>query len=319
MMKLLNSIETALDEMLKGLLLAQPGEYERIENEYSYALVKKCRKPEKVRIMVNGGGGWGPLFPGVVGEGLADAMVHGDFNCAPNAWLIYQTGKEIQDGKGIFILTNNYSGDYLNNDMARELLSREDIPSYVCYVSDNVCSAKGEGKEKRGGMTGIGILLKIAAALADQGAGLEEMAEIVEKANARLRTIAVCCSEEDNAVEYGNGFSGEPPAGRERFISADHTAANILNYLLPELETYKAENKFHIMVNRMKKMSYLEGYVMVNALNRELVRRGYKAGSCAVGSYFDAFETNGCIVSVMAYDTQLEPYLRPVKGYDFTI
>lgn len=318
-MKLLNSIDTALDEMLKGLLQAQPGEYERIENEYSYALVRKNRKPGKVGIMVNGGGGWGPLFPGMTGEGLADAMVHGDFNCAPNAWLIYETAKQIHEGKGIFILTNNYSGDYLNNDMAQELLSREGIPSYVCYVSDNVCSAKGEGKEKRGGMTGIGLLLKIAAAVAGQGAELEEITEIAEKANERLRTITVCCREEENIVEYGNGFSGEPPVRRKKFSSADDTASNILDFLLPELEDYKADNKFHIMVNRMKKMSYLEGYVMANSLNRELARRGYKAGSCAVGGYFDAFETNGCIVSVMAYDHQLEPYMKPVKGYDFTL
>lgn len=317
-MKLLNSTETALDEMLKGLMLAQPGEYRRIEDEYSYALVRENLRRDTVQVMVNGGGGWGPLFPGVVGEGLADAMVHGDFNCAPNAWLIYQTAREIETGKGVFILTNNYSGDYLNNDMAQELLNHEGIPSYVCYVSDNVSSARGEGKDKRGGMTGIGLLLKIASALAGQGAKLEELTRVVEKANERLRTIAVCCREDTDMVEYGNGFSGEPPAFREKFRSADAVALRILDFLLPELATYRGDKLF-LLVNRMKGMSYLEGYVMLNALSAELARRGYGLGGCAVGGYFDAFDTNGCIVSVMACDRELESCFKRVKGYDFTI
>lgn len=117
-MKLINSVEIALDEMIKGILLAQPQEFERIDNDYSYALIRKKRVADRIRIMVNGGGGWGPMFPGFVGEGLADAMVHGDFNCAPNAWLIYETAYRIHTGKG------------------------------VCYASDDVCSAKGEEKEK---------------------------------------------------------------------------------------------------------------------------------------------------------------------------
>ncbi|MDC7290025.1 dihydroxyacetone kinase subunit DhaK [Blautia schinkii] len=317
-MKLLNSTETALDDMLKGLMLAQPGEFRRIEDEYSYALVRQSLRFGKVQVMVNGGGGWGPLFPGVVGEGLADAMVHGDFNCAPNAWLIYQAAREIEDGKGVFILTNNYAGDYLNNDMAQELLNHENIPSYVCYVSDNVCSARGEGKDKRGGMTGIGLLLKLASALSQEGAELEEITRVVEKANDRLRTIAVCCSEDGDVVEYGNGFSGEPPAFREKYRSADASAQRILDFLLPELEDFRGDSLF-LMVNRMKKMSYLEGYVMLNALSGELARRGYSLGGCAVGGYFDAFDTNGCIVSVMACDQELKSCLKPVKGYDFTL
>lgn len=288
-MKLINSVETALDEMIKGILLAQPQEFERIDNEYSYALIRKKRVADRVRIMVNGGGGWGPMFPGFVGEGLADAMVHGDFNCAPNAWLIYETAYRIHTGKG------------------------------VCYVSDDVCSAKGEEKEKRGGMSGILLLLKIASALAETGADVKTIERVTEKANACLRSIVICCNEEENVIEFGNGFSGEPPVCKETFVSADRTAARCMDLLMTELEEYKKDRKFHIVVNRMRKMSYLEGYVMLQSLVKELEMRGYSVESSSVGGYFDAFESNGCIVSVLACDEELEMLMRQVKGYDFTI
>lgn len=288
-MKLINSVETALDEMIKGILLAQPQEFERIDNEYSYALIRKKRVADRVRIMVNGGGGWGPMFPGFVGEGLADAMVHGDFNCAPNAWLIYETAYRIHTGKG------------------------------VCYVSDDVCSAKGEEKEKRGGMSGILLLLKIASALAETGADVKTIERVTEKANACLRSIVICCNEEENVIEFGNGFSGEPPVCKETFVSADRTAARCMDFLMTELEEYKKDRKFHIVVNRMRKMSYLEGYVMLQSLVKELEMRGYSVESSSVGGYFDAFESNGCIVSVLACDEELEMLMRQVKGYDFTI
>lgn len=318
-MKLINSVETALDEMIKGILLAQPQEFERIDNEYSYALIRKKRVADRVRIMVNGGGGWGPMFPGFVGEGLADAMVHGDFNCAPNAWLIYETAYRIHTGKGVFILANNYSGDYLNNDMARELLERKKVPVGVCYVSDDVCSAKGEEKEKRGGMSGILLLLKIASALAETGADVKTIERVTEKANACLRSIVICCNEEENVIEFGNGFSGEPPVCKETFVSADRTAARCMDLLMTELEEYKKDRKLHIVVNRMRKMSYLEGYVMLQSLVKELEMRRYSVESSSVGGYFDAFESNGCIVSVLACDEELEMLMRQVKGYDFTI
>lgn len=288
-MKLINSVETALDEMIKGILLAQPQEFERIDNDYSYALIRKKRVADRVRIMVNGGGGWGPMFPGFVGEGLADAMVHGDFNCAPNAWLIYETAYRIHTGKG------------------------------VCYVSDDVCSAKGEEKEKRGGMSGILLLLKIASALAETGADVKTIERVTEKANACLRSIVICCNEEENVIEFGNGFSGEPPVCKETFVSADRTAARCMDFLMTELEEYKKDRKFHIVVNRMRKMSYLEGYVMLQSLVKELEMRGYSVERSSVGGYFDAFESNGCIVSVLACDEELEMLMRQVKGYDFTI
>ena len=58
---------------------------------------------------------------------------------------------------------------------------------------------------------------------------------------------------------------------------------------------------------------------MLQSLVKELEMRRYSVESSSVGGYFDAFESNGCIVSVLACDEELEMLMRQVKGYDFTI
>ena len=58
-------------------------------------MTKSLIRDEKVQVIVNGGGGRGPFFEGLVGEGMADAMVSGDFNCAPNAYMIIRRRKKL--------------------------------------------------------------------------------------------------------------------------------------------------------------------------------------------------------------------------------
>ena len=175
MLELLNARDRALDESMKGIFAAQPDEFVRLPGEYSYTLYRKRLKRDRVQIVISGGGGAGPLFPGFVADGLADAISHGDFGCAPNAYSLYEVGKAIHQGKGILYMTNNFAGDFLNNDMAQELLVTEGIPAKVAYASDDIFSAQGEPKEKRGGLSGIGLMMKAASGAADRGMGLDEV------------------------------------------------------------------------------------------------------------------------------------------------
>lgn len=318
MLKIINQKEHVLDELIDGIMDAEPNKFVRVENQHSYTLHKKDIKDDRVQIIISGGGGYGPLFPGFVGDGLADAVCHGDFDCAPNAYAIYEVAKKIHRGKGIFFLTNNFAGDFLNNDMAQELLLAEGIKSKVCYVSDDVFSAKGEGKENRGGLFGVGLLMKIAAKLADQGATLDEMFRVVEKANDRLRTATFVLNEKDGKMELGAGFSNEPPVVIKDFKSASDMAEQVTSYLLNELKDYPTSN-IYFSINRMYKMTYVEGYVVLNSVKKALESKGYNVAGCSVGSYFNAFNEKGCIISVLAADEELDKYIGPISGYDFTI
>ncbi len=313
-----NTDQQCLDEVLKGIMAAQPGKFRRIGSEFGYTLTKSQLRSDKVQIIVNGGGGRGPFFEGLVGEGMADAMVSGDFNCAPNAYMIYQAAREIDRGKGVFLLTNNFMGDYLNNDMAQELLQAEGIASKVCYVSDDIYSARGEPKECRGGLSGIGLIMKTASAAAEKGASLEEVYRIAEKANRRIRSLTFLYNNETNRIEFGNGFSGEKAVEEIECCDVDTIARKVADILLGELDKYRSD-MIHVMINRMLYMSYAEGYIILNALKKALEEQKCRVGICTTGNYLDVFDYNGCIVSLIAADEELEKHMKYVNGFDFAI
>ena len=52
---------------------------------------------------IGGGSGHEPLFNGFAGKGLADAVACGDVFAAPNPFLISQTAKAVNQGKGVLI------------------------------------------------------------------------------------------------------------------------------------------------------------------------------------------------------------------------
>lgn len=313
-----NDRETELDEKLDGIMDARPGELCRVENLHSHTMYQKAIPDDRVQIVINGGGGYGPLFAGFVGEGLAQAVCEGDFDCAPNAYALYDVAKTIHRGKGILFLANNFTGDYLNNDMAQELLRTEGILSEAVYASDDICSARGEPKENRGGLSGIGLLIKAASSAAAAGLPLAEVARIARKANDALRSITVRLNEAMDTMEFGPGFSGEPPAFSAPFVSADDLARRALDCLLGELNG-RPSIRYDYIVNRMRDMTYVEGYVLLHAVKRRLLDLGLPDGHCASGCYFDAFEGKGCTVSLLAADEELARYLAPVQAHDFSI
>lgn len=318
MLTFINEKDNVLLESLQGMIAAQPDELVSGDNTYSYVLRKKKTDKSKVQIITNGGAGLGPMFMGFVGEGLADAAISGDFDCAPNAFTLYETAKELSGEKGVLLIANHFTGDYLNNDLAQELLLKEGVPCKVCLASDDMFSAAGEEKECRGGLSGVGMLIKIAASAAKKGCTLEEVYAITQKANKRLRSLSVLVDEGACELEFGTGFSGESAVFTAPYSNVRDMAARAVEYLAVELNKF-AEHVYYICVNRTSKITYIEGYIILAMIREELEKRGGQTGGCAVGSYFDVYEKKGCIISVLAANRELADYMEPVSGYDFTI
>lgn len=316
-MWIFNSEETALYEALEGIRSAEPGKYGRLDTKYGYGLFCKELADGRVRIIVDGGGGYGPMWAGFAQQGLADAMVQGEFNCAPNAYVLYEMAKTIDAGKGVLFLCNHFMGDYLNNDMALELLAHEGIQAKACYVSDDICSCIGEEKEARGGLHGISQLVKLASAGAAQGLSLEEVYRLVQKGNERLRSVTMKVNEEGE-IQVGPGFSGEPPVETVRFESADQLVSLALDRLLSELEAYGTD-QVYLCISRLRRMCFTEGFVVLHAAVRYLREKGISVCGSTVGTYFDVFDSNGCMLSLLAVDEEMKAYLGSVSGYDFTV
>ncbi|MDC7289652.1 dihydroxyacetone kinase subunit DhaK [Blautia schinkii] len=315
-MRVWNSRKSAHEEALQGMMLASPGKFVRLPSDYGYGLYRANLPEKKVRIIINGGGGYGPMWAGFADEGLADAMVHGNFDSAPNAFVLYEMAKTIDCGCGVLFLTNHFMGDYLNNDMAVELLAHDGIDARLCCISDDILSCEGEAKENRGGLHGIGQVCKICAAAAHDGLSLEEVWRLAEKANSRLRSLSVNIREEK--MFFGEGFSGEPAVKTAAYQGVDRMAEEACKILLTEMEQWK-EDTFYLSVNSHCSVGYTETFVMLNAVAVKLKECGIRLEGCAAGTYFDVFEGSGCMISLLACDEELRRYVRPVKGYGFVI
>lgn len=316
MMRLWENKENALGQALEGIMLAEPDKYLRLATEYGYGLYQKYLPPGQVRVIINGGGGYGPMWAGFAGEGLADAMVHGAFDSAPNAYVLYEMAKTIECGHGVLFLTNHFMGDYLNNDMAVELLAYDGIAAKVCYVSDDVLSCPGETKEQRGGLHGIGQICKITAAAAKTGLCLEEVYRLAGKANQRMRSLAVNVRE--GKMLLGEGFSGEPAAIVTDYRSFGQMVREAGDILMNEMRGW-VNDSWYISVNTHRGVGYTEGLGLLHAVAKYLKQQKLVIHGGAVGNYFDVFEDSGCMISFLACDKELGKYLYPVTGYSFTI
>lgn len=310
--------DDSLKNKLLGIMDARPNAFKCLETVHSYALYRSDFDPERVQVIANGGGGYGPLFSGFIGEGLADGTCEGNHDTAPNAYALYDLARTIGSKNGVLFIANHFSGDFLNDDMAIELLEGEGVSARATYARDDIFSAKGEARENRGGVSGVGMLIKVAASAAKSGLSLDEVHRITEKAGSRLCSLTVLMDEKTHEIEFGTGFSGEPAVFKELYIGLEVLVSKVADLLIAELNPTRAE-RLHVMVNRMCEMSYTEGYGMLHTLKAELESRGYDVAGCACGQYFDAFEGNGAIISIMAADDELMKYTHKVEGHDFAI
>lgn len=232
-------------------------------------LIKRTATPEHFAVIVSGGSGNGPLFPGYVGEGLADAAVIGGPFSAPNAYAIYEAGKLVGRENGVLLLYNNFAGDYLNNDMAEELLEMEGIRVESVVSNDDIASALGEPRENRSGRSGIALLIKLAGAYAMAKIELSEAAVLLREANTRLATISMHMNADQTQITYGAGFSGEPPMRVETHMDMERAAQEIATMLLEDLAPTDDET-FFLLVNRLRLTSYSDSYIMANLVTTAL-------------------------------------------------
>ena len=276
--------------------------------EPSAVLMKRAPTPERVAIVISGGGSNGPFIPGFVGEGMADAAVVGPPYAAPSAYALYETGKALASEKGILLLYNNFMGDYLNNDMAAELLQLDGFRVEQALCCDDMGMAIGEPRENRGGRIGIAYPIKICAEAARQGASLEEVARLARKAIERTSTLCVAVQPEKNLVSYGNGISGEPGFQTREDANVADTAEETIRLLWDDVKPRAGERVF-MMVNRMRLTSYSDSFVMAGCLSEALARRTCDA-RMAVGGYQQVTDSYGYTVTLLCADGELQPYLE---------
>ena len=312
---LIDNDENIIKKELLGIIKTRPDAYELVDDEFGLGLMLKERPLKKVGVIASGGGGLGRLFPAVVHEDLADGVSIGNMDTSPNYFSIYNLAKKVDTGKGVILLTNNYSGDVMNNEMAAEMLEADGISATVCAVTDNFFSAAE--KKERSGLSGILTLIKIAQAAAKKGSNLKEVTAVTEHANDQLTSFTVMAAD-DGTLMYGKGLADEPAKVTSAFHGEQGLVKEISDFALEQLGT-SASHKICIELNTMLYTSYIEGNILLNGIVDYFKANGYDTVIANVGSYYDMFNYPGLILTVLSVDETLKDLIKPVTNYDFTI
>lgn len=319
MKKFINAVDQVESEMIAGMLKAYPDQLRELE--CGGVLVRKEKKEGKVAIISGGGSGHEPSFGGYIGTGMLDAVAAGAVYTSPAADHIYEGIKAIATEKGVLMIPMNYTGDIMNFEMAAELAAMEGIVTEMVVTNDDVAVDNSLYTVGRRGVAGTVLVHKIAGALAETGASLQEVKAVAEKAIANVRTMGVAINPStipaagkpgfvlaEDEMEVGIGIHGEPGVYKDKLRSADEIADVLLDKILANLDYTGSE--VAVMVNGSGGTPLMELYIVNNHVQDVLAAKGIRVSKTLVGNYMTSLEQEGFSLTLLRLDEQTKALLN---------
>lgn len=318
MRKIINNPDNVVAEVMEGYIGAY-GKYFEKHPEVN-GVISKQRRKGKVALVIGGGSGHEPMFSGFVGKGLADAAACGNIFASPDPNTIYQTGKAVDQGKGVIFVYGCYAGDNLNFDMGEEFLNDDGIATTHVRVWDDVASAPKERIEDRRGIAGDVFVIKTAGAACDAGLDLAEVTRITEKARDNTKTIGVATAPAqlpgvdkpifelpDGEIEYGMGLHGERGVLRTTWQNADALVEKMYSELMADAGL-KAGDEVCVLVNGLGSTTITELAIVFRKVKQLLAKDGIKIYDADLNSYCTSMEMGGFSISLFKLDEELKTY-----------
>jgi len=273
-----------------------------------------------------GGSGHLPLFLGYVGDGLLDGCSVGDVFQSPSADNMLEVTKAIDAGAGVLYIYGNYGGDRMNFDMAAEMADLEDIRVEQVVAGEDIASAPKGEEGKRRGVAGIFYVYKLAGAMAEELASLDDVKRIADKACSNVRTMGVALSPcivpevgkpsfqiGEKEMEIGMGIHGEPGIRRGPLQTADEIIDEMLPAILKDLP-YSRGDEVSVLVNGLGATPREELYVLYRRVAEILKGEGIVVCNTYVGEFATSLEMMGISVSLLKLDDELKRLLfKPAR------
>ncbi|CAM2856563.1 dihydroxyacetone kinase subunit DhaK [Paenibacillus sediminis] len=320
MKKLINDPEQVVRDMIDGILYAHP---ERLKNVPDTSVLVRADAPVhgKVALVSGGGSGHEPAHAGYVGKGMLDGAVCGEVFTSPTPDQVLEAIKAVDGGAGVLLVIKNYTGDVMNFEMAAELAEAEGIQVTKVIVNDDVAVENSTYTTGRRGIAGTVFVHKIAGAIADQGASLEEVERVALKVIDNVRSMGMALTPctvpaagkagfeiPEDEMEIGMGIHGEPGTHRAKIESADTVADQLLSLVINDLNL-QADDKVAVMLNSLGSTPQMELYVMNKTIGKVLQSKGIIVHKTYVGEFMTSLEMAGCSVSVLKLDEELTELL----------
>ena len=318
--KFINDPEQITAELLEGYVLAYPDQV-KLGGE-NMIVRANPKSTDKVAIVTLGGSGHEPALSGFVGDGMLDCSVVGDIFAAPGAQRVFQALQLMKREAGILLVVLNHSGDVMSANMACQLAGRMGIKVKQLLTHDDISAGIGADDNDRRGLAGCVPLYKILGAAADEGKSLDELLEIGERYNKQVATLAVAmrsCTHPQNGatitdlpagiMEIGMGQHGEGGGGQKPLVSADETAAEMVDLLCQQLQP-KSGDKMLLIINGVGATTHMELNIVFRKAYKELEARGMQVVVSRIQEILTVQEQAGFQMIMAKLDDDHIDYLK---------
>ena len=316
MKKVINDPKNVVDEMITGYVLAYPNYVSRVEG---FDVIKRVNKKEnKVALISGGGSGHEPSHAGFLGTGMLDAAVCGAMFTSPTPDQVLEAIRAVSTPNGVLLIIKNYSGDVMNFEVAMEMAEEEGIKVDKVIVDDDVAVENSTYTVGRRGIAGTVLVHKIAGALAEQGATLEEVKTIAEQVIKHTRSMGMalkpCFMPEtkepsftlaDDEMEIGLGIHGEPGVYKDKITTADEITKVLLGKVLDDLDL-QANDEVVVLVNGLGSTPLMELYIANKTIHHVLTEKGIKIDDTMIGEYMTSMEMAGFSITLLKLDESLK-------------
>ena len=317
MKKIINNPNDVVKEALEGMQMAYK---DKLEYVPGFELIVRKELKNKVGIISGGGSGHEPLHAGYVGEGMLDAAVAGNIFSSPSPDRISEAIERVDKGEGVLLVIKNYSGDIMNFGLSKDMAEADDKKVATVIVKDDVAVEDSTYSTGRRGIAGTVFVHKIAGAMAEKGASLEEVERAANKAIANIRSMGMAMSActlpavgkpgfvlAENEMEVGMGIHGEPGIERTSIKSAKETAKILLEKILKDYDYSNSE--VALLVNGLGATPLMELYILNREVCNLLEEKNIKVYKNLVGNYTTALDMSGCSLTLMKLDNELKELL----------
>ncbi|WP_127959210.1 dihydroxyacetone kinase subunit DhaK [Serratia microhaemolytica] len=339
MKKLINEVESVLNEQLLGMSAAHP----ELQIHQDPLFVTRTAGPTegKVALLSGGGSGHEPMHCGFVGAGMLDGACPGEIFTSPTPDKMYECGLAIDGGAGVLLIIKNYTGDVLNFETATELLHESGIAVATVLVDDDVAVKDSLFTAGRRGVANTVLMEKLLGAAAVRGDDLDAIVALGHKINNQGHSLGIALGActvpaagkpsfvlADNEMEFGVGIHGEPGIERRPFVSLDQTVDDMFATLVDhgpyqrtiriwdrklgewreEVQSKSALTKGDrviALINNLGSTPLSELYGVYNRLVSCCRHAGISIERNLIGSYCTSLDMQGVSITLLKVDDEL--------------
>ena len=320
MKKIINNPSNFVEESIDGLIKSHPDVY-ALAKDNNRVITRTKKASNKVGIVTGGGSGHLPVFTGYVGKGFLDACAIGSVFASPSVEQMTSAIRNADNGNGVLCVLGNYGGDVMNFEMACEIVGSEGIKTKTVIVADDIASASEEEKLKRRGIAGMIFVFKVAGAIAETEASLDDVFKTATEVNSNIRTLGVALSPcilpeagkptfeiNDDEIEIGMGIHGEPGIKREKIKSADLIVDDLFDRIIKDAKL-KDKDEVSIMINSLGATPLEELYIISKRVNENLLKNNIQNKKSYVGRYATSMEMAGMSITILKLSENLKKHL----------